>query len=30
MDKDFEAFTTWCKFGAKTYRTMRKICNDMR
>jgi len=21
---------TWCKFGAKTYRTMRKICNDMR
>ena len=21
---------TWCKFGAKTYRTMQKLCNDMR
>ena len=20
----------WCKFGAKTYRTIRKICHDMR
>lgn len=20
----------WCKFGAKTYRTMQKLCNDMR